>query len=118
MITLTAAAIEQLRLAAQNSDAAHLALRIAVRELADGAFDYGLGWDEVHDDDMSFDFKGVEVVFAPQYGPKLKGMTIDYVELAPGQFGFIFLNPNDPHFVPPQEEGADGGCGCGSGGCG
>ena len=30
-------------------------------------------------------------------------MTIDYVELEPGSWQFIFLNPNDPSYVPPQD---------------
>jgi iron-sulfur cluster assembly protein len=33
----------------------------------------------------------------------LKGATLDFVELEPGQFNFIFMNPNDPEYVPPKE---------------
>jgi iron-sulfur cluster assembly protein len=28
---------------------------------------------------------------------------MDYVEIEPGQFRFIFLNPKDPHYTPPTE---------------
>ena len=31
----------------------------------------------------------------------LRGATLDFVELEPGDFQFIFLNPNDPNYVPP-----------------
>ena len=31
----------------------------------------------------------------------LAGTTLDYVELQPGVRSFIFLNPNDPGYVPP-----------------
>jgi iron-sulfur cluster assembly protein len=33
----------------------------------------------------------------------LNGMTLDYVELEPGDFQFIFLNPNDAGFQQPSE---------------
>jgi len=43
------------------------------------------------------------VVYSPDDAPLLQGATLDYVELESGQSDFIFLNPNDPHYVPPQE---------------
>jgi iron-sulfur cluster assembly protein len=27
---------------------------------------------------------------------------MDYVEMEPGQFHFIFLNPKDPNYQPPN----------------
>ena len=33
----------------------------------------------------------------------LNGTVLDYVELESGQFNFIFMNPNDPHYQPPTE---------------
>ena len=30
-------------------------------------------------------------------------MTLDYVELEPGAFQFIFQNPNDVNYAPPSE---------------
>ena len=46
---------------------------------------------------------GVDVVIGRQDKALLNGATLDYVELEPGAFQFIFLNPNDPHFEPPRE---------------
>ena len=43
------------------------------------------------------------MVWAPEYEVLLKGTVMDYVEMEPGDFRFIFLNPNDDHFVPPGE---------------
>ena len=34
--------------------------------------------------------------------PLLEGTTIDYVELEPGEFQFIFMNPNDANYSPPS----------------
>jgi iron-sulfur cluster assembly protein len=113
MITLTPAAIEQVKLSAEQSNAAGLALRLAARKNPDGSMEYGMGFDESKDDDLLFRFGDVEVVFSGEYGPLLNGATIDYVELEPGNFHFIFMNPNDANYQPPGESGG----GCGSGGC-
>ena len=73
-------------------------------------------FDEVREEDLTFTSEGIELVLEPQYGPLLKGTVIDFVELEPGQFHFIFMNPNDTNCTPPGEN-QGGGCGCGSGGC-
>lgn len=108
MITLTPAAIEQVMQSAEQSNAAGLALRLAARKNPDGSIDYGMGFDEPKDDDLLFRFKDVEVVMSGEYGPLLNGATIDYVELEPGQFHFIFLNPNDANYQPPDESNSSG----------
>jgi len=103
MITLTPQAAEQIRqsAAASLSESEALALRIAAKQKPDGSFDYGMGFDETHDEDITFKSEGVELVISPENGPHLKGTTIDYVELEPGKFHFIFMNPNDPNYRPP-----------------
>lgn len=113
MITLTENAIEQVKSAAEQSQAKGLALRLAAKKKPDGSMEYGMGFDEAKDDDLLFKFDGVEVVFGGEYGPLLNGTTIDFVELEPGKWNFIFMNPNDANYQPP---GSDQG-GCGSGGC-
>ena len=40
---------------------------------------------------------------APEYVPLLDSATLDFVELETGESQFIFLNPQDPTFVPPAE---------------
>ena len=40
---------------------------------------------------------------APEYVPLLDAATLDFVELDVGEPKFIFLNPNDPTYVPPSE---------------
>lgn len=115
MITLTPAAIEQIMASAEQSGIAEAVLRLAAKKNPDGTIEYGMGFDEIGDDDLSFKFKDVTVVFGGEYGPLLNGTTIDYVELEPGQMHFIFLNPNDANYTPPGSEQSGG---CGSGGCG
>ena len=70
---------------------------------ADGGIDYRMGFDEGTEDDIRLDCDGIPVVMAPEYVPLLDQATLDYVELEPGQFHFIFLNPKDSGFSPPTE---------------
>jgi len=114
MITVTPQAAEQIRQAAQQSEAAEMALRIAAKRLTDGSIDYGMGFDEEREDDVRVESEGVTVVVSPPSQSLLAGTTLDFVELAPGDFRFIFVNPQ------ADEAPAQSGCGtggCGSGGC-
>ena len=45
---------------------------------------------------------GVDLVVATASKDLADGMTIDYVELSAGEAEFIFMNPNDPEYVPPD----------------
>ena len=62
-----------------------------------------MGFDEIARDDVLVNARGVDVVLRNDDKELLNGMTLDYVELEPGDFQFIFLNPNDPSFQPPSE---------------
>ncbi len=114
-ISLTAAAAKQVLASAEQAQAEKLSLRIAARKSPDGSFDYGIGFDEMTDDDLIFNCEGISVIMRPEFEPMLNGTTIDFVEFEPGQHRFIILNPNDPNYVPPKDDGDS--CGCGSGGC-
>lgn len=109
MITLTPSAIKQVHISQREGNIEEdMALRIAAKENQDGSFEYGLGFDHINDDDMVFKFGDVQVVLAPHHGPLLNGATVDFVEMEEGQYNFIFLNPNDPHYVAPKDEGNSG----------
>lgn len=104
-VTITAANI--IKKSAIDSKLENTPLRIAVTRNADHSLHYGLGFDDVggdSNDDHHFESNGVEIVVANSSLELLKGTTIDYVELEPKQFNFVFLNPNDPNFSPPTEE--------------
>jgi iron-sulfur cluster assembly protein len=104
MFTLTESAAEQIRSAASQGGADGMALRLAAVRRDDGSFDYRMGFDDVTDDDISFRQSGVEIVMAPEYVPLLDETTLDYVEMDDGQHQFIFLNPKDASYVPPQAD--------------
>ena len=102
MMTITEQAAEQIRVAAGHSDAQGLPLRVAARRNPDGSIAYAMGFDAADDKDTHIKAHGVEVVVGPTSTELLVQVVLDYVELEPGDFQFIFMNPNDPHYVPPK----------------
>jgi len=116
MITVTPSAAQQIRIAATQSDSDEMGLRIAARRDADGALHYAMGFDEACDDDRVVASAGIALVVSPRHADLLDGMTLDFVEYEPGDFRFIFVNPNDVAIVPapaPESAGCgDTGCGC------
>lgn len=103
IITLTAAAVEQIHLSAQQGGMDRLALRIAATRQDDGSILYAMGFDESSMEDELIRSGGVTVVIAPKEKALLQGTVLDYVELEPGDFKFIFMNPNDANYSPPTE---------------
>jgi iron-sulfur cluster assembly protein len=95
MITVTPTAAQQIRVAATQSDCDEMGLRIAARRDAAGALHYAMGFDEARGDDLVVTCEGIALVVAPQQTALLEGLTLDYVEYEPGDFRFIFINPND-----------------------
>ncbi len=61
-----------------------------------------MGFDNAKGDDARIETTGVAILVAPTSSELLDGMTLDYVELEPGSREFIFMNPNDPHYIPPK----------------
>jgi len=111
MITVTATAAEQIRTAATAADADGLPLRIAARRDAEGSLEYAMGFDNARATDVVLTADGVDLVVAEVQSELLAGMTLDYVEFEPGDFRFIFINPNDA--PAPQSGGCGGDCSCG-----
>jgi iron-sulfur cluster assembly protein len=103
MFRLTTAAAEQVLNAAKQGGTEGMSLRLAAVQAADGSIDYRIGFDDPSEDDIRLNCEGIDVVMAPEHVPLLDQTTMDYVELEPGQFHFIFLNPKDPHYKPPTE---------------
>jgi iron-sulfur cluster assembly protein len=104
MFTVTAAAAEQVNQAARQGGTEGLALRLAAHRNPDGSIDYRMGFDDATEDDIRMSSHGVQIVMAPEHVPLLDDATMDYVEMEPGQFHFIFLNPKDANFSPPSED--------------
>ena len=105
MFTVTPAAAEQIRQSAKQGQMEGMPLRVAVRKDTDGSLQYAMGFaDAQTDEDLSCDSEGITVVIAPSSYELLKGTTLDYVEMEQGQKNFIFINPNDPDYVPPSDQ--------------
>lgn len=96
MIRITPTAAAQVRAAAEQSNTSNLPLRIAIALEDDGSFQYGLGFDEKKDGDVLLTSEGINVIVSNSCTEALMGAVLDYVELNPGEFRFIFTNPNDP----------------------
>lgn len=103
MFTVTPAAAEQVRQAARQGGTEGFALRLAAQKNADGSIDYRMGFDDATEDDILVKCEGIELVMAPEYVPLLDQARMDYVEIEPGKFHFIFLNPRDANYRPPNE---------------
>lgn len=104
MITITPVAAKQIRESAKQGHMEGLPLRIAATRQSDGSIHYAMGFDDSgRENDMTIQCEGIDVVVSPLSSELLQGTTLDYVELEPGRVEFIFLNPNDPNYIPPKE---------------
>lgn len=93
--TVTPAASQEILAAAERSNAAGMALRVAARQVADGSLEYGMGFDEQREDDEAAEFGGLTVLLGAPSQPLLDGTVLDYVEVAPGRHDFVFIPPRE-----------------------
>jgi iron-sulfur cluster assembly protein len=70
-----------------------------------------MGFDDQRENDVVIEATGVTLLIAPRSHDLLDGATLDFIELRPGEFQFIFINPNEP-------VSESGGCASQSKGCG
>jgi len=103
MITVTPAAAAQIKLSAEQGKTEGMSLRIAASRNDDNSIHYGMGFDDNKEDDVTVTADDIEILVSPASAELLKNTTIDFVELEPEKFQFIFLNPNDPNYKPPAE---------------
>ena len=102
MITITPAAAEKIQASAAEGDMQGLAMRIAAKRNPDGTIHYGMGFDDnALDGDIHINAGGVDVVIGESSHLLLEGTTMDFVEIEPGSWQFIFMNPNDANYSPP-----------------
>ncbi|MCG6952008.1 MAG: iron-sulfur cluster assembly accessory protein [Betaproteobacteria bacterium] len=104
MITVTPQAAAQIAKAAEQAGAGGACLRLAARLDEKGVIEYGMGFDDRGEGDSEFESAGVTLLVSPGSVELLSGATLDYVELNPGEWHFIFINPNDPSHKPPKSE--------------
>jgi len=103
MAKLTPAAAAQIRESALQSNATDLPLRIAVTRNSGGTLQYAVGFDDVGGtNDMRFDSEGIVIVVAPDSIELTRELVVDYVQLDSGEMAFVFLNPQDPDYIPSK----------------
>ncbi|MEI6733971.1 MAG: hypothetical protein WCK94_08345 [Comamonadaceae bacterium] len=111
MFTLSGAAARQIQQSASASPEQELTLRVAAKLDVDGSIQYGMGFDDAKDDDIQLEFEGVQVVIGPEFHELLLDTLLDYVELQPGEFNFIFSRSRPTQAAPTS------GAGCASAAC-
>lgn len=103
MITITSNAARQIRQSAeQQADRKDIHLRLAARPNGQGGIEYGMGLDDQAEGDVQVVASEIKVLVAPGSVELLTGATLDYVEINPGEWRFIFINPNDPSHKAPK----------------
>jgi iron-sulfur cluster assembly protein len=113
MFKVTPAAAEQI-LNAADVQAEQPALRVAAKVEDDGGISYGMGFDEERDNDVVVESEGLQLLISPRSAELLDAATLDFVELRPGEFQFIFINPRDGACAGSTRPSGCGSCG---GGC-
>lgn len=99
MVSITPAAADQVRRSAVESGAEELALRIAAHhDDATGELHYGIGFDERREQDREIEAGGILLLVSPLSVAAVSDLVIDFVEINPGEFRFIFY----------RNEGSDG----------
>ena len=102
MITITPAAAKQIRHSASEGKMEGLPMRVAAKRNPDGSMHYGMGFDDTDlNGDTHVDADGINIVIGESSSVLLEGTTLDYVELEPDNWQFIFMNPNDSNYSPP-----------------
>jgi iron-sulfur cluster assembly protein len=112
MFTLTPNAAEQI-LATAEVQGDEPSLRIAAKIDEDGEIVYGVGFDEEREHDQVLECGGVTILISPRSQQLLAATTLDFVELRPGEFQFVFQRSDDATGCAPPAGGC-ASCGRGS----
>ena len=107
MIKITDAAAEQIRAAANNPDVYDMVLRVAAYQEDDGSVNFGMGFDQEREADEQLIVNGIQLLIASPSTPYLQGVTLDFVEMSPGDMRFIFIPPYSAEDESDTEPGAD-----------
>lgn len=103
MIKITDAAAEQIRVAAQQPDVQGMVLRIAAYQDEDGDVNFGMGFDQEREADEQLIVNGIQLLISMPATPFLQGVTIDFVEMSPGDMRYIFI---PPYSAEPEADSA------------
>jgi iron-sulfur cluster assembly protein len=103
MLKISDSAAKQILAEIERQGASSLALRIAAHIDEDRSIQYQLGFDEVGESETPILIADIKVLMDEGTEGLLDEAEMDFVELEPGQPQFIFKNPLDPGYVPPQD---------------
>ena len=103
MFTISKNAAEEIRRSADAGNMDGMPLRVAAAKNADGSIRYAIGFDETREGDTLIVSEGIDILLDEVAKGLLNGARMDFVEMEPGKYHFIFLNPNDPNYVEPRE---------------
>lgn len=115
MVSLTAAAAEQIHKSAADTGAEGMSLRVAAHyDETAHEMHYGIGFDDKREQDQEIEAGGISLLVSPLSREAVEDLTIDYVEISPGDFRFIFyrsgeLAKDGAAAATPAESG---GCAC------
>ena len=124
-VTITEAAAQAVKDLLEKREMEDHALRLFIAGGGCGGYQYGMALEnDPRDTDTIFEQLGVKLVVDEMSINYLSGANIDYVDDVMGS-GFKIENPNavsscgcGSSFTTKDQSGAEGGGGCGSGGCG
>ena len=122
MFTLTSAAAQQIRPAADASSRRHLALWLTVNVDAKGGLQHRLGFDQPADADLMRNLAGVNIVIGTDKLDMLDQPEQDCLEIPGGEFNVIFaddllVKSIDAGTCPTRGEGGGGTYACQAWGC-
>lgn len=96
MIVVTPGAARQIRLSAGVPGDAPVTLRVAARPSATGGIEFGMGFDEARSGDVELEVEGITLLVAPPSRDLLDEAVLDYLEVEPGEFRFVFARAEAP----------------------
>jgi len=102
MFSISDAAIIQIKKQVEENKTETLFLRFAATIGTDRSIKYGMGFDELKEDDVQLELGGIKVVLDQTSSDLMDEAKLDFVELEEKDFQFIFINPLDPNYVPSK----------------
>lgn len=103
MFSITENAAEQIIKQMKETNSQGLGLRFAAKFSEDRSIQYMMGFDEIAESDTPLTIANIKVLMDEETSTLMEEAKLDFVELEPGDFQFIFINPLDPSYVAPDD---------------
>jgi Fe-S cluster assembly iron-binding protein IscA len=103
---ITSRAAKEVRRAAAANGAEGMALRVAAKQESDGSVTLGIGFDEERSNDDMIETAGVTLLVSKHSSPLLIDKLLDFVEIAPGEQGFVVIEAPQPEAGEPGADAA------------